>query len=567
LGTSVARTGFANNNSVEAAEHQFARGFIDPVTGQPYPNLVPAGPEPGGRYALEFVNWAQAAPANSGGFNNGNGYADVEIPGVPSGDTAAQNWIVGEALTYLELKAGVHQFIVNCDDGFKLSALPDFRSALSAQLGLRSPGGGGTDVFVNFIVEQDGIYPIRLFWWEGTGGANAEFVVVDQTSGARRLINDRTAYFGIKAYRTGAGPNPPYLAAANPGHNARVVPANTAIEATISNLGTGTVVMSVNGAPVTPVVTPSDANTVVRYQPPTPLAIGSLATVELRYGGVTNTWSFRVQTGPKVLYVLANPAAINASDQAIIDRFTSLGFDLVVVEDLISRAADAEGAALIAISETVGAADVNTKFRDVAVPVITWESALADDFLLTDSVANLGTLAAQTNLIITDATHPLAAGLSAGTRIVATSPATFVWAIPAATAKTIATLADGTGNPAIFGYDKGAMLADGATPAPARRVFVFPLGDAYTVLNDDGKKLMDAAFGWAMNSTFPPSKVSQPKFNQPASSGGNVTLTWAGTGRLQESTDLRTWTNVAGNPASGFQVTAGAGAKFYRLSQ
>ncbi len=56
------------------------------------------------------------------------------------------------------------------------------------------------------------------------------------------------------------------------------------------------------------------------------------------------------------------------------------------------------------------------------------------------------------------------------------------------------------------------------------------------------------------------------RFNAPTISSGQVSFTWSGTGTLQQSTDLKTWTAVAGNPPSGFTVATGAGtAKFYRL--
>jgi hypothetical protein len=59
-----------------------------------------------------------------------------------------------------------------------------------------------------------------------------------------------------------------------------------------------------------------------------------------------------------------------------------------------------------------------------------------------------------------------------------------------------------------------------------------------------------------------------PKFNQPTISGGVVTFTWTGTGTLEESSNLSDWSAVAGNPASGYQVTPAAGeSKSYRLRQ
>ena len=59
-----------------------------------------------------------------------------------------------------------------------------------------------------------------------------------------------------------------------------------------------------------------------------------------------------------------------------------------------------------------------------------------------------------------------------------------------------------------------------------------------------------------------------PKFDSVIVSAGKVTITWTGSGTLQESTDLSNWSPVSGNPPSGFQVTPAPGEhKFYRLQQ
>ena len=60
-------------------------------------------------------------------------------------------------------------------------------------------------------------------------------------------------------------------------------------------------------------------------------------------------------------------------------------------------AGDATGKMVVVISSTVNPTDVNTKFRDVAVPVVTWESQIFDDMRLTStSTSNFGTQTAQT---------------------------------------------------------------------------------------------------------------------------------------------------------------------------
>jgi hypothetical protein len=59
-----------------------------------------------------------------------------------------------------------------------------------------------------------------------------------------------------------------------------------------------------------------------------------------------------------------------------------------------------------------------------------------------------------------------------------------------------------------------------------------------------------------------------PQFNSPTFSGGHVTISWTGVGTLYQSTDLKNWTPVPGNPPSPYVVTPGPGPYlFYRLVQ
>jgi hypothetical protein len=51
------------------------------------------------------------------------------------------------------------------------------------------------------LVPVDGMYPVRVSWWEGTGGANVEFFLVDAASGAKILVNDVSNPASVKAYR------------------------------------------------------------------------------------------------------------------------------------------------------------------------------------------------------------------------------------------------------------------------------------------------------------------------------------------------------------------------------
>lgn len=66
-------------------------------------------------------------------------------------------------------------------------------------------------------------------------------------------------------------------------------------------------------------------------------------------------------------------------------------------------------------------------------------------------------------------------------------------------------------------------------------------------------------------SAYAPSPAA--RFNPPTVTGGQVIISWTGSGVLQESNDLRTWTTVGGNPASPYATAAADAKKFYRLTE
>ena len=228
---------------------------------------------------------------------------------------------------------------------------------------------------------------------------------------------------------------------------------------------------------------------------------GIRATAFDELGQSTISGSVAITVGtppPQALFVTA-AGALNASDAAAKARLETNGFQVQVVEAPASSTADAAGKQLIVISSTVGSGDVNTKFAASAVPVLTWEGALQDDFLMTLNTdgTDRGVATAQTQLNIVNATHPLAAGLTAGVKTTTTAAVDYTWGVPNSNAVVVATVAANPAQAVIYGYDKDALLIDGTTRAPARRVLTFLSNDAYAVLTDDGKKLFDAAVQWA----------------------------------------------------------------------
>jgi hypothetical protein len=137
---------------------------------------------------------------------------------------------------------------------------------------------------------------------------------------------------------------------------------------------------------------------------------------------------------PQVLFVVGSTTLI-PGDAAVKARLEGLGFTVAVKDAPSSATADATGKALVVISESVTAIDVSTKFRDVAVPVIVMEAGLYDEMQMTGTT--LGTdydnATGQTQLAITDSTHPMAAGMT-GTATATTTATAFAWGNPGASA-------------------------------------------------------------------------------------------------------------------------------------
>jgi hypothetical protein len=230
-----------------------------------------------------------------------------------------------------------------------------------------------------------------------------------------------------------------------------------------------------------------------------------------------------------------------------------------VIDDNVATAGNATGMRLVLTSSTVGSTTLGAKFRDVAVPVINWEHAVQDDCGFT-TAANLGTAGSQTTLDITNASHPLAAGLSAGIRTVATGQVAFTWGEPGGSPVIIARLTDGSSHPCLYAYETGAAMNSGV--APARRVNLFLQNDTFASLNSDGLKLFDAAVIWAIGeATVPPGWVQPPLLQ-----GGQLRLEWVG-GTLQTTTNLAgPWSDVSGATSPHLAPTTNA-AQFFRLRQ
>ena len=258
---------------------------------------------------VEVVNFQQDANLTQGNFNDGNGFPDDPIPGLDTGD---QNNIAAEFTAYLEFpEAGYYRMGVNSDDGFKVSngeagdRGPANDALANALNGAYYNAGRGTgETAFGFAVSAAGVYPMRLLWWEGGGGADVEWYSI-APDGTRTLIN---ADGGIKAYRSRSATAlecPLTVTSIGPGRSATNVLPNAPIQSVIRNgttsLDADSVMLTLNGQSVTPEITTAGDETTVAYTPGMLLPSGSTNTVALSFthdGGTaaSESWSFVVET-------------------------------------------------------------------------------------------------------------------------------------------------------------------------------------------------------------------------------------------------------------------------------
>ncbi len=310
-------------NDTYAAESQ-----INGLLGLPNTADLTSFTGPQGRYVeTDVINYLSTGDV--GYFTDGNGYPNYPVPGIPGIDPAGAGFppstgfpdstdsYTQEILTVLDLPAGLVAMNVTSDDGFRVTiGNPNEWWTLPVVVGEFS-GGRGAGLALDsgttfiFYVQQAGLYPARLVWYEGGGGSSVEWssrLPVDETTGqpnhnAATLINDSMVTTSIKAYQyLFPNPNVPWVKSFAPGRDftSAASQARAGSDATVSavivegtaNIDPGSVSLTVDGNPVTPTVTKAGGEVRVSYTPATPWADG-LHTAVLTFGDRTVSWSFR----------------------------------------------------------------------------------------------------------------------------------------------------------------------------------------------------------------------------------------------------------------------------------
>ncbi len=220
----------------------------------------------------------------------------------------------------------------------------------------------------------------------------------------------------------------------------------------------------------------------------------------------------KMAKGKKVLFVrrIDTPEG-EESDDHIVEHFKDLGFIVTEVDQTRPQTA-AEGQDFIVISATNSKYKTTNKYRDAKIPVLCLEGLMADTLKMAGrrryidygehGEAKESEDPPEAYLEIVNSSHPMAAGLKNGYVKFIKEADVLKWATPAPSATIIATLPNSTHERAIFGYEKGAAMADEFV-APARRT-MFPVDNpAFDDLTEQGHALFDAAVLWTIS---PPGK-------------------------------------------------------------
>lgn len=154
---------------------------------------------------------------------------------------------------------------------------------------------------------------------------------------------------------------------------------------------------------------------------------------------------------------------------------------------------------LVILSSTVASKNLKSGWRQLPIPLMTWENDYLDDLAMTGKRldTDFGEVEKERYLWLVNAPHPLSAHLPAGTRNVYKAQAPMSWGKPGLGGTIIATIYGQPEKVAIWGYEKGATM-DYESLAPAKRLMFFLNNETFPNLSEDGLKLFDASVQWLL---------------------------------------------------------------------
>jgi len=175
--------------SVARAEAQLAGTITNSGTGTPYLNLASNN---GVYFETNVINYAIDSQFT------GLFASPAAFPDIPAGTT---NNVAMQALTYVQLSPGIYSFGVTSDDGFEFTA-GSTPANTNLTLGLFDGGRAASETAFAFIVQTNGLYPMRLLYFKSQlGGGGVELYSINRTNGTRILLNDPNNPNSIKAFQ------------------------------------------------------------------------------------------------------------------------------------------------------------------------------------------------------------------------------------------------------------------------------------------------------------------------------------------------------------------------------
>jgi PKD repeat protein len=264
-------------------------------------------------------------------------------------------------------------------------------------------------------------------------------------------------------------------------------------------------------------------------------------TVQLQVTGAEGVSTLRkigyvVVGEPVTIALIGGAIPPSTSDAAIASHLTQIGYTVTVYDDEpANRPSAAQIAAdfdLVVISSTVLSSNIGDQFRNLAIPLIHWESAL--NTIPRIPLSDQGGTTSGQSITVLDNSHPVTAGLPLGAVNVFNSSATMSFGNPSA-GPDVAVLAHRTGDInqyAVMAVDTGGEMLNGYF-APARRVFLFLQDSSWLATNAVGKQIFEQAVLWmAGPAQNPPTIVATSPFEGETIVGDTVEVEWAVSGDL-----------------------------------
>lgn len=204
-----------------------------------------------------------------------------------------------------------------------------------------------------------------------------------------------------------------------------------------------------------------------------------------------------------ILFIGRADVPHGSADALVVAHLQARGLQISVVDqprDYGHALADACHFSLVVISSSIRSRDFLPGFRDVRVPLLTWENDLLDDLRFTGRYKgqDFGEVAKEHYLWSVNAPHPLSAHQPSGMITMYDRDQSMGWGKPGLGATIVATLPGQPEKATIFGYERGATM-DYDFIAPARRVFLPLDNDTFGQLNPAGLALFDAAIDWSLH--------------------------------------------------------------------